>query len=225
MRTQLALLLLLFVVPAQAQDVDLVYDAADVLIGKHAETSSSGVTIHTHSGFRVLVTPAGRVHPNTLDVAGQNISSQIYFVTLDCSGPRYVVYASMPTVSGGIVFDPNTSAYDPHYIPKAAPSVSGVITKELSSNGDCVNTAQAGPSQSLVQVFPNQPGVTGVRNEPYAPPLRLEMAPLALLFELFKDGFELGAFARWSDSAHERAAASRTYRSVGLRQHLIHEKA
>lgn len=222
MRSTLVMALVL-VTPAVAlsQDIDIVYDSTDAIVGKHADTQSNGVIVHTYSGYRVRFETSGRVAQNISDIAGSEVNPQIYFLTADCSGPRYVTYASEATTIGGVVFESHGPGYDLYYIPKNAPSVSGVILKELSTNGSCSDTAQAGPSQALAMALPNAPSITGVPDQPYVPPLRLEMAPIAVLFDLFRDGFEAGVRLLLADYASTVAQVETSPRTLAEEEQPI----
>lgn len=185
---------LVFAPSVFAQNSALVYDDANVLIGAHADTLGSTVTVHTANGYRAALRVDGFV-VSANDLHGEVAQPQLYYATMDCTDPGYFIYdpqhdPGIPFAPGGFVFRSNESGYKLYYVPKRAPIVSATIVRERASNGGCVVTAQAGARQDLTLAIPNDPNVTGVRNTTYTPPLRIEMLPLSELWLMFRDGFE-----------------------------------
>ncbi|MCB1607496.1 MAG: hypothetical protein KDI71_11020 [Xanthomonadales bacterium] len=67
------------------------------------------------------------------------------------------------------------------------------VSAQRNILGDCIPNPR---TINAFELLPYDPGVTGIQNTPYTPPLKIESRPLSVWFELFKDGFESGAIVQ-----------------------------
>ena len=110
----------------------------------------------------------------------------LYFESADCSGDPYIPVSE--SFTGGTVAAQQESG-DRYYIPKNSGEVTLVNLSRRLQNGQCQSGQTA--SGTLMRVYPNDPNVTGVQNEPAVGPLRIEVVTIGgSSFDVFKDGFE-----------------------------------
>src|SRR5690606_15423466 len=119
---------------------------------------------------------------------GTGYSGHLYFANGGCSGDPYFVVSTIGYTSGGVVIGSDHPQRGSYYVEKSVLPESRLLASRAVGPFVC-EPMEAFESPTLPAI-PNDPGVTGVPNEPYWPPFRIEMEPLGMLFELMRDGFE-----------------------------------
>ena len=187
LRALLILVLASATVPAGAQGVSALVDAQGTLIGEYIEYRS-GPVVHSVRGFRFLLNGSGgTVGRIDVDVSGVTYDSgsvRLRYGNVGCAGNTYIGLSGGPPAGGIVVTAGNRGLY---YVAKN-PTVVSVLIGSVWDGEACANITPG--SQNVVPASPNDPGVTGVRNTPYVPPLRLESMPVSQFFQIFRDGFE-----------------------------------
>jgi hypothetical protein len=173
---------------ATAQSAGVVVDATGTALGLFAGEDGSTI-VHSARGYRFAVrADNGTVASPTTDVGGVTYDSALVFTSVNCTGQAYVTVSSAGAVSGGMVLPAGSRGL--HSIDKAVQAQ--VLAMGSSFSGTACTTITPGLF-AVVPAHPNNPAVTGVSNTPYAPPIRLELLPLSMLYRVFSDGFESSA--------------------------------
>ena len=171
-------------VPAQAQGVSAVRDAAGTLVGEYVEFRN-GTVVHSVRGFRFLVDGStAQVARIDIDIAGVVYDAELLYANFDCSGNVSIAVSGDP-VAGGVVISGGTRGL--YQVAKNAPAA---VTLAASSWNGTACTAFTPGAFIAVPAAPNDPAVTGVPNAPFVAPIRLEAVPVSQFFQLFRDGFE-----------------------------------
>jgi hypothetical protein len=172
-----------------AQSSGVVIDASGAVVGLFAD---EGI-IHSHRGFRATFNfQSGRIISeqnlvDLTDVGGIMYQRRLLFASINCSGQAYVGPEGSRGV-GGVVVLAAENPYSLYYAPKGSAVASPSIQSVLTPDGQC-SASPVGVTWTL-PAFPNDPAVTGFPSEPFLGPLRLEIQPLGVLFDLFQHGFE-----------------------------------
>jgi hypothetical protein len=177
-----------------AQGAPAIYDAHGRLVGLWAGVGQPGggsAEVISLRGFRFSVESSGRIGGATGDFDGSSYQATVWYTTVDCTGPEYLrAFGATITgrLPGGSLVRLDGPVTQLVYVPKV-PSVSILTLRAAKDQGTtCIpQQPQNGP---VVPFLPNDPSVTGVPNENFTPPLRLEVVPLSALINLFSDGFE-----------------------------------
>lgn len=181
------LLALAFVAPSgAAQGVGVLRDSENTLIGQYVERNdgpAGGTVVHSDRGFRFAIDGIGQLTMPQTDVSGASFDNSVGYGNLTCSGTGYTL-VSGANAAGGIVF----AGPDGFYYVAKSPQVQVVLIGSFRVGSVC--TPVTPQAQLSVPVQPNNPTVTGVPNQFFIPPIRLEMVPLSILYGVFRDGFE-----------------------------------
>lgn len=198
---------LIFVTHATAQ-VPAVRDNVGAMVGFYSGPSNGPqgrLLVTSSTGYvGTVVAATGRLDVNSAESpAGGYILSPVFFQSVDCTGPGYVITSASASglVSGqlpmsGAVFISNSDfiLHDVWYVPKSALSfVAGAqatLFVRILVNGSCVPGSGVQPDSVLYPAFPNEPNVTGFPSAPFVPPLRVDVVPVSAVFSIFRDSFE-----------------------------------
>jgi hypothetical protein len=167
------------------------YDAAPGLPSASGSAfrviSSTGYAFSIGTGSGVVL--YGReAHPAYGGGINGQIATSLSYLTVDCSGPAYLVIAPAgltDQITGGVAF---RVAQGPiFYTPKSAIAGARTIRSSgLPVVGQC--SADTPTERMTLPAFPNDPATTGVSNVPFVPPLTLGLADTPWL--LLRDSFE-----------------------------------
>lgn len=204
--------LILAVAPAAAQ-TPVVRDNAGSTLGFYSgfpvpggSTIISGrLKVISSSGYvATFVAASGLLDVNGTQTAdGGLVSNPVMFKTLDCTGQGYVFTSGSPAYPidgqlpmGGAVFrvSGTPGLYDIWYVPKSAvayvPGAEASMFTRARLNEVCQPAGGVQPDSVLYPAFPNDPGITGIPNVPFTPPLRIDVAPVSAVLSIFRDSFE-----------------------------------
>lgn len=135
---------------------------------------------------------------------GGSIQASIVFRSTICEGQAFVFFNTQSTTvfASGRIPMPGAvlrgggppGTYNLWYVPKnVQPFVAGAQASQFVATlaGDqCQINSPVIPPYIMYEVFPNNPGVTGIPNVPFVPPLTIEPVPVSAVFSIFRDSFE-----------------------------------
>jgi hypothetical protein len=195
MTRQLFLACVAFFIGGEVSASGVIRDGNDIVVGAYADESF----VHTIRGFRASFefSSGEVVQGDGRDIGGAEYRHQLLYLSGDCSGQAYLIAPNNgKTPVGGVVVR-SVLPYELFYVPKSPALAERMILSERNSTtGICFVDGGTVGIRRTVPANPNDPSVTGIGSTPAQPPLRLEMEPLSVMFDLFEDGFEGALVAR-----------------------------